>query len=222
MITLHYLRNSRAQRIVWMLEELGLNYRVEIYERDAKTSLAPDSLKAIHPLGKSPVIEDDGKVIAESGAIIDYLAEKYGADSLLPARGSEAFEQYRYWLHYAEGSLMPLMVIKLLFDKAMSQPIPFFIKPLVGLVPKKLTELYLGPNLSNNLAFVEAHLASQEWFAGEQMTAADVQMSFPLEAFISRNADDAEFPNIRRFVAAVHARPAYQKALENCGSYDYA
>jgi glutathione S-transferase len=217
---IHHLNNSRSQRILWMLEELEIPYTIQRYERDPKTMLAPDSLKKIHPLGKSPVITDGDKTLAESGAIIDYLAHTYGP-KLLPAADSQAYLQYQYWLHYAEGSLMPYLMLKLVFDTIQSSPMPFFIKPIVKGIAAEVHKTFLGPNLKGNFAFIEQHLSQHAWFAGETMTPADIQMSFPLEAGASR-IDLSAYPHIRAFLAKIHSRPAYQKALEVGGPYTYA
>lgn len=224
MITLHHLNNSRSQRILWLLEELQLEYRIEKHERDPKTQLAPESLKQVHPLGKSPVITDTDatgkeRVIAESGAIIEYLIETYNPD-WMPEASSEAHTQYKYWLHYAEGSLMPYFVMKLVFDKVKDSPVPFFIKPILKTIHQQVMKSFLGPNMRNNLAFVEAHLAQHSWFAGETISGADIQMSFPLEAGLSRAP--GHYPNINAYLERIHQRPAYQQALKAGGTYAYA
>lgn len=223
MLTLHHLNNSRSQRILWLLEELELDYHIECYTRDPNTQLAPESLKKIHPLGKSPVLTDGDKVIAESGAIIEYLAQNYGQD-WIPTPDSEAYRQYKYWLHYAEGSLMPYFVMKLVFDKIKSSPLPFLIKPLVqpiiNTIYGEVMKSFLGPNIASNLQFIEAHLSRSAWFAGANISGADIQMSFPLEAGLKDSR--RTYPHITAFLERVHARPAYQRALEAGGTYDYA
>jgi glutathione S-transferase len=223
MLTLHHLNNSRSQRILWLLEELGLEYHIERYTRDAKTQLAPDSLKKIHPLGKSPILTDDDQVIAESGAIIEYLARHYGP-GWIPASDSKAYTQYKYWLHYAEGSLMPYFVMKLVFDKIKTSPLPFLVKPIVSpivnTIYSEVMKSFLGPNIASNLQFIEAHLAENEWFAGPEISGADIQMSFPLEAGLKGSRRTYE--HIQAFLERIHARPAYQKALQAGGTYDYA
>lgn len=222
MITVHHLENSRSQRIVWMLEEIGVEYEIKRYERDPKTQLAPAELVKVHPLGKSPVITDGSKVIAESGAIIEYLSETYGNGKFIPAPGSDDYWQCKYWLHYGEGTLMPLLVMKLVFDKVKSSPMPFFIKPIAKGISNKVMEAYLGPNLEKNMGFVEGYLGEHEWFAGDSLTAADIQMSFPLEASMDRYLKGGHYPNIRAYVERVHNRPAYKRALDKGGPYDYA
>lgn len=222
MITLHHLNNSRSQRILWMLEELETPYEIKFYQRDTVTMLAPKELKQVHALGKSPVITDDaGDVsVAESGAIIEYLAQTYGKE-MYPQLGTPEHRQYTYWMHYAEGSLMPQLLIKLIFDKVKTSPMPFFIKPIAAMIANKVIASYVGPNIKTNLEFVENHLESNTWFCGDQLTGADVQMSFPLEAVVAREGGSS-YPNILAFVKRFQARNAYKKALEVGGPYDYA
>ena len=216
-LTLHYLVNSRAQRILWMLEELGLPYEVEVYPRDPKTNLAPEALKAVHPLGKSPVITDGSVVVAESGAIIEYLAQTHAPETMIPS-DPEALRQYRYWMHYAEGSLMPLLVTSYIFRVAGGK-VPVLARPVLMAVPKAMVKAYYGPTLKTHMDFVEGYLGERTWFAGEAISGADIQMSFPLETSAGRVEGD--YPNIRAYVARVHARPAYQRALKAVG-VDYA
>jgi glutathione S-transferase len=207
MITVHHLENSRSQRILWMLEELGLPYAIKRYERDKATMLAPPELRRIHPLGKSPVIDDDGLVIAETGAIVEYLVEKADGRLGAPAHRDAAL-RYRFWLHYAEGSMMPPLVLKLILGRI----------PLLG----KSSQKRIQPMIDNHLDYVEAELATRPWFAGDEMTAADIMMSFPLEAARSRAGLDATRPATIAWLAKVHARPAYRTALEKGGPYAYA
>lgn len=220
MIILHHLNNSRSQRILWLLEELKLDYEIKHYKRDAKTNLAPSTLKLIHPLGKSPVITDGDVTVAESGAIIEYLVEQYG-EHLKPAANSEALRQYQYWLHFAEGSLMPPMVAKLVFDKVRANAKPFFIKMVANKIADKVMEGYYMPIITNNLSYVNAHLQNSPWFAGEELTGADFQMSFPLEASFSRGGGK-QYPAIEAYVKKIHHREAYKRALEKGGEYAYA
>ena len=206
-IIVHHLENSRSQRILWMLEELGLPYEIKRYERNKRTMLAPPELKAVHPLGKSPVIEDEGRVVAETGAIVEYLVEK--ADGRLgPLAHRDAVLRYRQFLHYAEGSLMPPLLLLLVVGR-----IPFFGK-------KALKRIQ--PMIDVHLDYVESELASRPWFAGDEMTAADIMMSFPLEAARSRAGLDASRPATIAWLDKVHARPAYQTALKKGGPYAYA
>jgi glutathione S-transferase len=218
MITVHHLNNSRSQRVLWLLEELGVPYTVKRYERDARTMLAPPELRAVHPLGKSPVITDDGATIAESGAIVEYLVDKYGAGRLAPAPGTPERLRYGYWLHYAEGSAMTPLLFKLVFGRLRTSPAPFFIKPIIRAVCDKVDAQFIEPNLKVHFDYIESELGRSEWFAGNAFSAADVQMSFPLEAAAARGGGAAR-PKSAAFLARIHARPAYQRALEKGGPY---
>ena len=215
MIIVHYLENSRAHRILWLLEELGVPYDINVYRRGGDMR-APESLKAVHPLGKSPVIEDDGRVIAESGAIIEYLIETYGGDALRPPAGTDERLRYSYFLHYAEGSAMPLLVMKLIFSKLPSQ-VPLLLRPIASLIAKGVGAKFLDPQLQDHVAFWESELGRDGYFAGAAFSAADIAMSFPIEAAMSR-IDGAK----EQTAPAIRARPAYRRALERGGAYDYA
>ena len=217
MIIVHHLNNSRSQRILWLLEELGLPYEIKRYERNKKTMLAPPELKAIHPLGKSPVITDGNLVIAESGAIVEYLVNKYGAGKLKPADEKNAL-LYTYWLHYAEGSLMPPLLLSLIFTKIETSS-PFFIKPVALAISGQVKKLFIGPNIKTHFDFLEDELSKRQWFAGNEFSAADIQLSFPIEAAATRGLLD-ERPKLKAYLNAIHARPAYQKALERGGKYE--
>lgn len=217
MLTLHHLNNSRSQRILWLLEELGLPYEIKRYERNAKTMLAPPELKAVHPLGKSPLLSDDGLVIAESGAIIEYLLERYGNGQFLPAAGTPEFLRYRYWLHYAEGSLMPLLVMKLVLSSVPGRT-PALIRPIGRAIVGGVEQAFLGPQLKLHLDYVEAELGKSQWFVGDELTGADFQMSFPLEAASAR-AGGAQRPRIKAFVERIQSRPAYRRAIDKGGAY---
>ncbi|RRJ83047.1 glutathione S-transferase [Aestuariirhabdus litorea] len=221
MVVLHHLNNSRSQRILWLLEELEIPYEVKRYERDRVTRLAPEALRKLHPLGKSPVITEGKVTVAESGAIIEYLLEQHGQGRLQPEGEAERL-QSRYWLHYAEGSLMPFMVMKLVLDSMATAPMPFFIRPVAKMIVGKAVAGYIAPNLSTHLDFIEQHLAKNCWFAGDRITLADIQMSFPLEASRARGALGDRHPHISAWVERVHQRPAYQRALRAGGAYDYA
>jgi len=223
MITLHHLNNSRSQRILWLLEELAVEYKIEFYERDKKTVLAPESLKAVHALGKSPVITDDttGITLAESGAIIEYLIEHYGKQ-LKPELSSEDYWQYQYWMHFSEGSLMPPMVMNLVLTKMTQSPMPFFIKPVAKMLASKIIDGYSGPIVKNALAYIESHLAKNTWFCGNQLTGADIQMSFPLEASVARGLINENMPHTLAYVKRFQALPTYQAGLKKGGDYDYA
>jgi glutathione S-transferase len=218
-ITVHHLNNSRSQRILWLLEELGLPYEIKRYARDPATLLAPPELRAVHPLGKSPVITDGAETVAESGAIIEYVLERYGEGRLVPAPGTPERLRYRYWLHFAEGSAMPPLLMKLVFDKVETAPLPFFVKPIARAISKNVKSVLITPNLERHLTYMEAALTASEWFAGGQFTAADIQMSFPVEASRGRGGLDASRPRLMRFLERIHGRPAYQRALEKGGPF---
>lgn len=220
MTKVHHLNNSRSQRVLWLLEELGLPYDVVRYERDPKTMLAPAALRAVHPLGKSPVLEDGGLVLAESGAIVEYLAETYGADRLLPPPGTPEWRRLRYWMHYAEGSAMPPLLMSLVFSKVRSAPAPFFVRPIARAIADKVVADFIGPQLRLHVDYMEGELARSPWFAGDRFSAADIQMSFPLEAAQARGAVTDAHPRLRAFLARIRDRPAYQRALEKGGPYE--
>jgi len=220
LIIVHHLNNSRSQRVLWLLEELGVPYQVKRYERDAKTMLAPASLRAVHPLGKSPVISDGDIVVAESGAIIEYLVGKYGQGRLRPAEGTPDRLRYTYWLHYAEGSAMPPLVMSLVFHK-MPQGAPLLLRPLVGVIAGKVMDAFIKPQIRNHFTYIENELGKSPWFAGEQFSAADIQMSFPLEAAAAGGGLDGKgSPHLFAFLSRIHARPAYQQALEKGGPFE--
>ncbi|MFI4999943.1 MAG: glutathione S-transferase family protein [Reyranellales bacterium] len=218
MIAVHHLNNSRSQRILWMLEELGVPYEVKRYERDPATMQAPAELRAVHPLGKSPVISDGDKTIAESGAIIEYLAETYGGGKFAPPPGTSERLRYSYFMHYAEGSMMPPLLMKLVFSR-MPQRVPFFMRPVAKAIAGAAEKTLIGPQIASHLAFLEGELASRDWFAGNTFSAADVQMSFPLEAAATRAGLDSRFPKLLAFLDRIHARPAYQRAIARGGPY---
>jgi len=218
MLTVHHLETSRSQRVLWLLEELGVPYELKIYRRNPVTRLAPPELKQVHPLGKSPVVTDDGEVVAESGAIIEYLVEKYGGRAggelahLQPQAGSAEHRQCRFWMHYAEGSLMNWLLMKLVFTAIPNRPMPFFVKPVARGICGKAQETLVDPNLETASAFIDDHLGRHRWFAGADLSMADFQMSYPVEALLSRAADPARYPNIRNYRDRMRARPAYQRA----------
>ncbi len=220
MIVLHHLENSRSQRVLWLLEELGLSYEVKHYARDKKTMLAPPELRAVHPLGRSPVITDNGKTIAESGAIIEYLVDTYGQGRLKPPAGTDERLRYTYWLHFAEGTAMPPLLIKLIVDRMESAKAPFFVKPIVRGIAGRVRKGFLDRQITSNLDFMESELGKFQWFAGNEFTAADVQMSFPLEAASMRAGLDRSRPKLMNFLDRIHARPAYKRALDKGGKYE--
>ena len=220
MIIVHHLNNSRSQRILWLLEELGLPYQIRRYERNPKTMLAPPELIAVHPLGKSPVITEDGQTVAESGAIVEYLIERHDSGRLRPAAGTAQRLRYTYWLHYAEGSAMPPLLMKLVFDSLPKQPMPFLVRPIVRRIASGAVDGFVMPQLDRHFDFWESELRDRDWFAGETFTAADIQMSFPVEAAAARAGLDQRRPRLMDFLKRIHARPAYVRALEKGGAYD--
>jgi len=220
MIIVHHLNNSRSQRILWLLEELGVPYEVVRYERDPATMRGPDALQRIHPLGKSPVITENGQTIAESGAIVEYLLETHGQGRLIPPAGTPDRQRYRYWLHYAEGSAMPLLLLKLVFMRMPQGPMPFFARPIARAISKKGQAMLVDRQLKTHMDYWEAELSRSDWFAGPEMTGADIQMSFPLEAAAARGGVAGPHPKIKAFLDRIHARPAYQRALKVGGPYE--
>jgi glutathione S-transferase len=220
MIAVHHLNNSRSQRVLWLLEELGLPYEIKPYRRDAKTMLAPPELRAVHPLGKSPVITDGGLTLAESGAIVEYLADKYGQGRLSPAPGAAERVRYTYWMHFAEGSAMPPLLLKLIFDRMKTGPMPFFVRPVARAIADRALDAFVLPNIERNLDFMEGELAAGEWFAGAAFSAADIQMSFPVEAARARGGLDAKRPRLMAWLERIHSRPAYLRAVERGGKYE--
>lgn len=223
MITVHHLETSRSQRVLWLLEELGLPYELKIYKRHPVTRLAPPELKKIHPLGKSPVITDGDEVVAESAAILEYLVERYGAQAhgeaahLLTEPGTPEHGQRRFWMHFAEGSLMNWLVMKLVFMSIPRQPMPFFVRPIARTLCQRVQQQLIDPNVNTSLAFIEDHLGRHTWFAGERLTLADFQMSFAVLALTSRAQAAAANPNLAAYIRRMEARPAYQRALAKGG-----
>lgn len=220
MIVVHHLENSRSQRLLWLLEELGLDYEIVRYARDPKTMLAPPALRAIHPLGKSPVLVDGDVTVAESGAIVEYLLERYGEGRLQPPAGSESRRRYTFWMHYAEGSAMPPLLLKLVAQR-MPLSAPRLARPLVRAVAGALQKSFVDPELARHLAYWESELGRSPWLAGDDFSAADIQMSFPFEA-ASQRAGAERSPRVVEFLRRIHARPAYQRALERGGPYSFA
>ena len=221
MIVVHHLNDSRSQRVLWLLEELELPYEVAHYQRNPKTLLAPAELRSIHPLGKAPVLEDGAVRVAETGAIVDHLIEAHGQGRLRPERGTEEARRYVYWTHYAEGSAMPPLLLNLVFAQ-LPKRVPALIRPLVRSISEKTQTSFVDPQIATHADFWEASLAASGWFAGDSFTAADVMMSFPVETAAARALDLARYPNLATFLKAIHARPAYQRALERGGAYAYA
>ncbi|MGM4990814.1 glutathione S-transferase family protein [Tardiphaga sp. 841_E9_N1_2] len=217
MLTVHHLNNSRSQRVLWLLEELGTPYEIIRYNRQPNM-LAPPELRAIHPLGKSPVITDNGNTIAESGAIVEYLVKTYGNGRLIPPDNTPERLRFTYWLHYAEGSAMPPLLLKLIF-LMLPKRAPLLMRPVVNAIAAKALNMLVDPQLKQHMAFWEGELSKSEWFAGHEFTAADIQMSFPLEAASARAGLEQGHPKAMAWLAKIHARPAYQRALEKGGPY---
>jgi len=222
MIVVHHLENSRSLRVLWMLEELGQPYGLKSYPRDPRTLLAPPELRAVHALGKAPILQDGDRVLAESGAILDYLADMYDSGRVLspaplPADGEERMA-YRYWLHYAEGSAMPPMLLTLVMSRIRAAPMPFFARPIARAIAGKAEKGFVGPQRRLHLDWMEQRLASSPWFAGERFSAADIQMSFPIQAAAGRGDGLGERPALRRFLQRIEQRPAYQRAVARGGA----
>ena len=221
MITVHHLNNSRSQRVLWLLEELELPYEIKRYERNPKTMLAPPSLRKVHPLGKSPVITDGDLTLAESGAIVEYLVDLYGNGRLKPALDTPEHLRYRYWLHYAEGSAMPPLLLKLIFDQIDKTPMLFFVRPIAKSITNRVKSSFIEPQITQHLDFMEAEIGKSQWFAGNEFTAADIQISFPLEVAVAIAGLNESRPKLMAFLNSIHSRPAYQQALERGGAYDF-
>jgi glutathione S-transferase len=207
MLTLHHLNDSRSQRIVWLLEELGAPYEMKKYQRDAQTRLAPPELKAVHPLGKSPVIVDGDVKIAESGAVVDYIIRRYGKGAMMPARDSADFEAYNEWLHYSEGSAMLPLMLNLYVSRLKEAGAP--------LHPR------IDSELANHLGYVEGALQGKQFFVGDALTGADIQMSFVGEMAKAFGKLDA-YPNLKAWLERMHARPAFKRSVEKGGAYRFA
>jgi len=221
MLTVHHLNSSRSHRVLWLLEELGVPYQIERYQRDPQTLLAPPALKNIHPLGKSPVVTDGDVTVAESAVILEYLVERYGDGRLIPAPGSADLRHYRYFMHYAEGSAMPPLLLKLVFGRFW-QSMPWLLRPLGKAISTTVQTRFIDPQLRTHMRYLDEHLAAHTWFAGDQFTVADVQMSIPIEAFLARGPKDLPVPQLSAFEERIHARPAYQEALRKGGPLELA
>ena len=203
-LIVHHLNNSRSQRVLWALEELGLPYEIKHYQRDAVTNLAPPELKAVHPLGKSPLLEDDGVVIEESGAIIQYLLDTYGAGRFQPAPGSKEALRHLQWMHFAEGSAMTPILLQLYTSRLGDAAAP--------LQPR------IAEQLSSHFGYLESELRPSGYFVADDLTGADMMLSFPAEIAIMQGQSES-YPKLAKFVAAIHARPAWQVAREKGGAY---
>lgn len=219
MIRVHHLAQSRSHRILWLLEELGLDYEIEHYQRHPRTLLAPAALKALHPLGKSPLITlEDGTVLAESGAILEVLSYMHPEANLAVKPGEAGWREYLYWMHYAEGSLMPLLVMSLVFRRIKQSPMPFFARPIASWISKKVIQTYIQPQLDDHLVLLERWFSQNPWCAANRFSAADIQLGFPLEAMVSRSSNMERAPSLLAYLERLRQRPAYRKSEERGGS----
>ena len=218
-IVVHHLNNSRSQRVLWLLEEMNVPYEVKYYQRNPQTGLAPEELKAVHPLGKSPVVVDDGHVLAETGAIVEHIIDTHGAGRLRPPAGADARLRYDFWLHYAEGSAMPPLLMKLVFQR-LPRRSPMLLRPLVRQIAARAQAGFVDPQLKLHMDYWESTLARSQWFAGQDLTAADIMMSFPVEAAAARAGALAGRPKLAAFLERIQARPPYRRALERGGPYE--
>lgn len=218
MITVHHLNQSRSQRVLWALEELALPYQIVRYQRE-KNMMAPDALRKVHPLGKSPVLEDNGLILAESGAILEYLQETYDSESRLKPQEPELKLNYRFWLHYAEGSLMPLLLMKLVFASLGKPPIPFGLRSLGKVLGKGVQKAYLNRQLETHARYLESWLTDHSWFAGDRLSMADIQMSYPVMALLSRGGI-SDLPHLQAWQKKVDMRPAWQRAIQQGGPFE--
>ena len=209
MLTLHHLEQSRSFRILWALEELQQDYQIQYYKR-LPTFAAPPELKQVHPLGKAPILQDDDRAIAESAVILEYLQSKYDPQHQFKPQNDEDAFQYLYWMHYAEGSLMPLLVFQLVMNNV-GKNVPFLIRPVANKITDGIKTGFIRPRLKDHIAFLEDYLSKHNYFAG-QFSFADIQMSFPLEAMMTRIT--GQFPQIQAFLKRIQAREAYQRAKQ--------
>lgn len=231
MITLHHLNNSRSQRILWLLEELGLEYETQTHYRDPKTGLAPQSLRDIFPLGRSPVLtiqaneQSEPIVLAESGAIVEYLCQQYNEKQLCVNADENVFKGYLFWMHFTEGTLMPPLIANLVMGKAKAKKKPIFVNAIANKVIDAILDAYYNPNHATNIALVKAHLVQQrangsEFMIGDRLTAVDIMMLFPLEALVATGSNNID-SSIKHYVQTMQSRPAYQAALVRGGEYDF-
>ena len=216
-VCVHHLEKSRSTRALWLLEELGVPYEMKLYQRHAITLRAPPELRAIHPLGKSPVVEVDGVVLAESGAIIELLLLQFGAGRLRPEPGSEEFRRYLFFLHFAEGSMMLPLFVALLMAQIKKARMLFFIKPIARGIADNVNKVFTTAELSNHLAFVESELKDRLWLTGAEFTAADIQMSYPLAAALHRAGQGTPTPHLHAYLQRTQSRPAFVRALARGG-----
>ena len=221
MITVHHLNRSRSHRILWLLEELKVPYQIKLYQRHPLTQMAPHELFKVHPLGKSPVITDGDHTIAESGAIIEYLIDRYGKGQMRPQIGTDQYLKYQYYMHYTEGSLMPPLVLSLIFNMIPKQPMPFFIKPVMKEISRNIHKMYINPQIHLNLKFLESELEKNKWFTGSDFTAADIHISFAILGAIKGLNDKQDYPKLRKFIKTLQDRPAYKAAIEKGGPVEF-
>jgi glutathione S-transferase len=221
MYTLHHLIESRSQRIVWLLEMVGAEYEIKAYPRDPQTNLAPGALKKLHPLGTAPLLAHNGDVLAESGAICEYIVQQTGADELLCSDDAKAHIQVQFWSHFSEGSFLPPLVTAMVLNKARAKAKPFFVKYIANKVLDAIMDAYFNQVIARNLTFVEKHLADKEFFVGNCATVADVQMSFALEA-LEKTGRLKSFPNMSAYVSKIHALPSYQAAMHKMAEAEAA
>ncbi|MEQ1930866.1 MAG: glutathione S-transferase, partial [Parvularculaceae bacterium] len=221
MITVHHLENSRSQRVLWLLEELGLPYQVKRYDRNKTTNLAPPELMKVHPLGKSPVIDDGGRVIAETGAILEHVIETHGGGKLMPARGTPDHFKYKYWVHAAEGSYMPPLVMALILGRMETAKMPFFAKPIARQLVNGVRGGYLENTTKALFDYLDSELSKGPWLAGADLTGADIMMSFPCEAALARIDAARGKKNLQDYVKRIQARPAYKRALDKGGRFSF-
>jgi len=203
-LIVHHLNNSRSQRILWLLEEIGAPYEIKFYDRDPETNLAPPELLAVHPLGKSPVIEDDGRVVVESGAITEYLCERHGGGSLVPARGTDDYIRHLEWLHFAEGSAMTPILLRIYTARLGAAAAPI--------------EARIAQQLDSHFAYMESRLGPSGHFIGDDLSAADIMLSFPAEIAVMQGMAP-RYPGLAGFVNMCHSRPAWRRAREKGGAY---
>ena len=219
MITVHHLNDSRSQRILWLLEELEVPYELVKYQRDPVTMRAPTTPRAVHPLGKLPIIVDDGQTLAESGAIVEHLLENHRGGRLMPSAGSAAWARHRYWMHYAEGSAMTPLLVRLIFDRIETGPVPFFVRPVVRGLARAVKQRFAQPEIDLHLDFLEAELGDAPWFAGSELGGADIMLSFPLQVAGTLGAIGDSRPRLTGFLARVKARPAWRRGVARGGPY---
>ncbi len=219
MLTVHHLNNSRSHRIIWLLEELSVQYEIKYYQRDPKTMLAPPAYKELHPLGTAPIISDDDLTITESGAVMEYLLYKYGQNRLKPLPGTPEWINYNFWMHFAEGSLMPILFLRLVID-IIYQKSPFFVKPITKSIKSRTNHMMINPRLTKQMNFIESTLEKNAWLAGNEFSAADIQMAIPLLWASSIKDLYKNKPKITNYIERLKSRPAFTRTIEKGGPID--